>query len=146
MSDRATANFNQVLSSALLAACLAGGCARGYGETPPRTPTPPAAKEPLTMDADLQSMVRAALVDAAQRAAPGSATPTVLRAERVTWPDGSLGCPQPGRMYTMALVPGYRVRIQAGAEQLDYHASLLGQPALCPPGRATEPVPVSRIR
>lgn len=96
------------------------------------------------MDADLQAMVRAALADAARRAAPSSAAPTLLRAERVTWPDGSLGCPQPGRMYTMALVPGYRVRIQAGAEQLDYHASLRGQPVLCPAGRATEPVPDSR--
>lgn len=96
------------------------------------------------MDKDLQSMVSAALADAARRAAPGSAAPTVLRAERVTWPDGSLGCPQPGRMVTMALVPGYRIRIQAGAEQLDYHASLRGQPALCPAGRATEPVADSR--
>lgn len=143
MSDRTPASIDRVLSGGLLAACLAGGCAQGHGETPPRVP-PPAAKEPMTMDADLQSMVRAALADAARHATPGSAESTLLRAERVTWPDGSLGCPQPGRMYTMALVPGYRIRIQAGTEQFDYHASLRGPPALCPAGRATEPVPDSR--
>jgi SAM-dependent methyltransferase len=29
---------------------------------------------------------------------------TVVTVERVTWPDGSLGCPDPDQMYTMALV------------------------------------------
>ncbi len=97
------------------------------------------------MDSDLQAMVGAALADAARRAVPGSAAPTVLRAERVTWPDGSLGCPQPGRMYTMALVPGYRIRVRSGDAVLDYHAALRGAPVLCPAGRATEPVADSRI-
>jgi hypothetical protein len=129
----------------LCALVLAGGCAaQGVGDAP-RAPAPPATKELPPMNADLQSMVQAALADATRRAPSGTAPPSVLRAERVTWPDGSLGCPQPGRMYTMALVPGYRIRIQAGAEQFDYHASLRGQPTLCPAGQATEPVPDSRI-
>ena len=38
----------------------------------------------------------------------------VLSAEAVTWSDGSLGCPEPGMMYTQALVPGYRVQIRGG--------------------------------
>ena len=41
---------------------------------------------------------------------------TVLRAESVTWPDGSLGCPEPGMQYTQALVPGYWVEIAVGDE------------------------------
>ncbi len=63
----------------------------------------------------------------------------VISAEAVTWPDGSLGCPAPGGMYTMAQVPGYRIRIQAGPEVLDYHANRRGQLQLCPAGRAVEP-------
>lgn len=132
----------------LAAAVLAGGCAapgRSDATAPPAARAAPVAKESLPMNADLQAMVQAALADAARRAAPGAAAPTVLSAERVTWADGSLGCPQPGRMYTMALVPGYRIRIQSGAEQLDYHASLRGQPLLCPPGRGTEPAPRSGV-
>jgi hypothetical protein len=42
-------------------------------------------------------------------------------------------------MYTQALVPGYRVQIRAGGQDLDYHASRMGLPALCPPGRAVPP-------
>jgi len=89
---------------------------------------------------DLHPVIQAALADAARRAPTGSAAPTLVRAERVTWPDGSLGCPAPGRMYTMALVPGYRILIRSGNADLDYHASERGLPFLCPPGRATDPV------
>ena len=62
-------------------------------------------------------------------------------AESVTWSDGSLGCPQPGVMYTQALVPGWRVRLRGPAGEMDYHASLRGAQVLCPLGRATPPVP-----
>jgi hypothetical protein len=41
----------------------------------------------------------------------------------------------------MALVPGYRIRIQAGDNVLDYHASRRGYLVLCPPGRSVDPVP-----
>ena len=87
---------------------------------------------------DLQTMVEAALADAARRAESGT-VPKLIDAKKVTWRDGSLGCPAPGRMYTMALVPGYRIRIQSGAAVLDYHASARGAPFLCPAGRATGP-------
>jgi hypothetical protein len=43
-------------------------------------------------------------------------------------------------MYTQALVPGYRVRVQARGEVLDYHAGRMGSPTLCPPERALPPV------
>ena len=91
-------------------------------------------------------MVIAALADATRRAGPGAAAPRLVHAEKVTWPDGSLGCPVPGRMYTMALVPGFRIRIQSGTSELDYHAAERGSPFLCPAGQVTEPVPDPRIR
>jgi hypothetical protein len=89
----------------------------------------------------LQSMTEAALADAARRTGIKSTDLKVLSAEAVTWPDGSLGCPQPGMMYTQALVPGFRVRIEAGEEVLDYHAGRSGQPVLCPAARARDPAP-----
>jgi len=97
------------------------------------------------MAGDLQSMVSAALADAARRAPSGAPAPTLISAEPVTWPDGSLGCPMPGRVYTMALVRGYRIRIQSGADALDYHAGARGLPFLCPPGRATGAAPDTRV-
>jgi hypothetical protein len=51
---------------------------------------------------------------------------TVVSAEAVTWNDGSLGCPKPGEFYTQALVPGYRVILEASGKQVNYHASEKG--------------------
>jgi hypothetical protein len=44
--------------------------------------------------------------------------------------------------YAQALVPGFRIRILAGAEVLEYHAGRSGKPFYCPAGRATEPAAV----
>ena len=57
---------------------------------------------------------------------------TLLAAESVQWPDGSLGCPEPGQMYTQALVNGYRIVIGIADQQYDYRASEKGFFKLCP--------------
>jgi hypothetical protein len=85
-------------------------------------------------------MIEAALDDAARRSGMARTAIKVITAEPVTWSDGSLGCPEPGMMYTQALVPGYRIVVQAGEERLDYHASTRGTPSFCPPGRAVAPI------
>ena len=41
----------------------------------------------------------------------------ILRAQPVVWNDGSLGCPEPGMMYTQALVNGYWVVIMRKARR-----------------------------
>jgi hypothetical protein len=51
---------------------------------------------------------------------------SVVTAEAVTWPDGSIGCPQDDMMYTQALVPGYRVILEVAGEELAFHASQEG--------------------
>ncbi len=58
-----------------------------------------------------------------------------VHSEAVTWPDGSLGCAQPGRMYTQALVAGWRVVVRGAGREAVYHASQGGYWLLCP--RAT---------
>ena len=61
----------------------------------------------------------------------------LLVAESVQWPDGSLGCPEPGQMYTQALVNGYRIVIGIADRKYDYRASEHGFFKLCPgPGPA----------
>ena len=93
----------------------------------------------------LQAMVQIALEDAARRSKRDAASLKVVLAELVTWPDGSLGCPQPGMAYTQALVPGYRIRIAAGSETLEYHGGARGQPFFCPASGITGPTTDSRI-
>jgi len=88
----------------------------------------------------LQSATEDALTDAARRTGLKRTELEVLSAEAVTWSDGSLGCPQPGMMYTQALVPGFRIRIRAGAETLDYHAGRRGPATFCPAERVVPPV------
>lgn len=87
----------------------------------------------------LRAKVEQALQDAAQRTQLDTSRLRVTLAETVTWPDGSLGCPEPGRQYSQALVSGYRIRIEADARTLEYHGSLRGQPFLCPPSRIQPP-------
>ena len=56
---------------------------------------------------------------------------TVLRAESVIWSDGSLGCPEPGMMYTQATVEGYWVELSVGDRVLDYRLTADGSLKLC---------------
>ena len=57
----------------------------------------------------------------------------------LTWPDGSLGCPKPGEMYTQMIVPGYRVVLQAGGERYAYHSDQRGRFVVCANGLALPP-------
>jgi hypothetical protein len=107
----------------------------------PPVPAPP--RGPTV--SSLASMTESALADAAKRTGLKRADLKVLSVEAVIWSDGSLGCPEPGMQYTQALVPGYRVRIQAGTQVLDYHAGRSGQPVYCPADRAQPPAPDPRI-
>jgi len=85
--------------------------------------------------------VAAAKADASKRF--GVAT-ELARIERVTWRDGSLGCPRKDMASTQALVPGWRMTLVAGKRRLDYHASESGTVVYCPPGRSEQPLPDSK--
>ena len=37
-----------------------------------------------------------------------------------TWPDASLGLPEPGKMYARALCEGFRVVLEAGGKKYEY--------------------------
>jgi hypothetical protein len=76
-------------------------------------------------------VLAAILADVAQRT--DGAAPSAVASTPVTWRDGSLGCPEAGMMYTQALVPGYRVSVEAGGQHFEYHASRAGHFVLCPP-------------
>lgn len=76
-------------------------------------------------------LVQQVVDDAAERAGIDPNAVEVVLAEAVTWSDGSLGCPKPGMAYTQALVPGYRVVVEAGGEQMSFHASKSGDFAFC---------------
>jgi hypothetical protein len=124
------------LTGAWLACTMVSGCALGQAAGGP----PPAVEEKIVTKTPA-AMIEAALDDAANRSTTARADIKVISEEAVTWPDGSLGCPQPGMLYTQALVPGYRIVLQAGEQTLNYHAMSRGKPVFCPASRVTAPVP-----
>ena len=81
-------------------------------------------------------VLAAVVADAARRTGTAPADVTVVTAKGVTWPNGALGCPQPGFMYTQMVQPGYQVVVEAGGTRLDYRVGMSGAPQLCenPPG------------
>lgn len=59
----------------------------------------------------------------------------VVRAQAVTWNDGSLGCPKPGEFYSQVLVDGYWLILQVDGVEYDYRVSQSGYFKLCDEGR-----------
>jgi hypothetical protein len=133
------ARTGAMVATALLAVVLTGcaGGAMGGGSdstagTPPMVTTPgtlaptpsgtPAPVPPARWDA--------ITADLANRGV--TATPTLVLSQDVTWPNGALGCPQPGQSYTQAIVEGMQVVVTADGKTYDYRFGTGDTPSLCP--------------
>lgn len=67
--------------------------------------------------------VQDAVADLAQRLDIPESEVSLAGYALVTWRDGSIGCPQEGMMYTMALVPGSQLVLEAEGGYFSYHAA-----------------------
>ncbi len=126
-----------MVAAALL--CVLAACA-----PPPAADPEPADHEtspmPRTSDTPLDRATDIAVADLAERLGIDPGAVDVQSARAVTWPDGSLGCPQPDRFYTQALVEGFALVLRAAGEQYHYHAGRDGDPFWCPDERRRAPV------
>lgn len=86
-------------------------------------------------DPEVAPVVEQAQADLASRLNVDETSIEVVSAESVTWPDGALGCPEPGKFYTQALVPGSQVVLEHDGQDYDYHAGSDGRPFLCKSSR-----------
>lgn len=88
-------------------------------EPDPGAPLPeqPTAKIPRA----LEPFAAAAVADLAKRLGVDESTITVAVAEFMVWPDGSLGCPEPGMAYTQVQVEGSRAVLIQGNSTYFYH-------------------------
>jgi hypothetical protein len=95
-----------------------------------------AAKQPTPPPALQRDILR----DAQSRS---KASVKIKASEPVTWRDGSLGCPQPGMIYTQGLVAGFRVTvITREGRELDYHVDKhTARFILCAPGLSRPALP-----
>jgi hypothetical protein len=92
-------------------------------------PTPSPVVIPIPPDA-------AGAVDAARQAAVshlgiGPDQLQVSQVEAHQWPDSSLGCPQPGLLYSQIVTPGFLVVLSSGTHQLEYHTDMRSRVVLC---------------
>ena len=94
--------------------------------------TAPATSDPPAVIGEIPAaQLDAILRDASDRTGADPADIEISRAEAVTWPDGSLGCPEQGQTYTQALIDGFHVVLDAGGETLDYRATAAGSFRVC---------------
>ena len=84
--------------------------------TPDSTPRPTAPVSPVSplpvpqLDPDAETQALSELrVQVAEQLGISDTMLTLVSAEEVTWPDTSLGCPQPDMMYAQVLTPGWQV-------------------------------------
>lgn len=82
----------------------------------------------------LAKLVEGAVADLAARLGLPATAIAVDGVHAVIWPDGSIGCPQPGMAYTQALVEGALIELRAAGAPYSYH-SAGGRPAFLCPGR-----------
>jgi hypothetical protein len=114
-------------------------CSAGAGATapPPSDSRPPAVTLPASAAPSSETslvpdaLLGPVLADAATRTGADPSTIQVVEATSTTWNDGSLGCPEPGVMYTQALVDGYKVILEANGQKLDYRVPVQGGFKVC---------------
>lgn len=82
--------------------------------TPVVQPAPgnPGIKDPVVL----------ATTDLSQRLGVAAETIELVSLLEVTWPDGSLGCPEAGVAYTQALVPGQQLILRVNGAEYYYHS------------------------
>lgn len=133
-----------VLAAAVLGACATGATPSTTADSSPSeiarsgrsaVPVETAPPEPSRAIGEVPAeIMEEILADAESRTDVPADEIVVLTAEMITWPDGSLGCPEPGMTYTQALVDGYQVVLDADGTELDYRVGEGGGFRLCEGG------------
>lgn len=99
---------------------LLAACGTGDATDDAEEPTMPPSESSVP-DAHGQQ-AREAVADLAKRLGVTPDEVVVESVEAVTWRDGSIGCAEPGKMYTQALVEGSRIVLSVAGERYEYHS------------------------
>jgi hypothetical protein len=84
-------------------------------------PQPPLQVERKSQAESEDDLVGAAKADLSQRLNISADAVELISSEPVQWPDTSLGCPQPGRLYAQVVTPGYRIVLSVDGQEYRYH-------------------------
>ena len=83
------------------------------------------------IDPALQPFIDQAVTDLASRLKIDASNIDTVSAQSISWPDGSLGCPQPGMLYTQVMVDGALIQLSVDGTSYSYHSGASGAPFLC---------------
>lgn len=157
---RTDGNLN-VIALGLILGLLAAACGPGPTSTPEppelATVSPPAsytpqAVSPMPTERSMETpppghippqedlVVDQVVADLAARLEIASSAVEILALEDVVWPDASLGCPAPGKMYAQVETPGWLITLRAEDKTYSYHADQRGNYVLCQDGEPLEPL------
>lgn len=84
-----------------------------------------AEEEAMEMAKDSEEALEMAKEHLATRLGIEPADISLVKMEKVDWPDTSLGVPEPGKMYAQVITPGYRIILSAEGKDYTYHAGKL---------------------
>jgi hypothetical protein len=101
------------------------------GEAGAMTATPPSGATDVELPAGAEALVTLAHQDLSRRLGLASEVIRAVLVEAVEWPDASLGCPEPGKVYAQMATPGFRVVLEARGERYEYHTDREQTAALC---------------
>jgi hypothetical protein len=107
---------------------VAAGCAAPGLEAPADESGQPLEPSPLPSPLHgasanrAQDAARRAIDDLAGRLNLDSAKISLISVQAVDWPDASLGCPEPGKVYAQVVTPGYRIVLEVGEARYVYHS------------------------
>jgi len=94
--------------------------------------------DPLPDEIADSSLVQSAIADLRTRLDDPTAEITIVSVEEVDWPDGSIGCPQPGMVYTQAVINGTKIVLSYDGINYDYHQGGSRDVFYCSPGAVTK--------
>jgi hypothetical protein len=97
-------------------------------------PSPVSSPLIVTPAAETDRIIALVVADLSARLSPDPAQVRLVSIESVSWPDASLGCPQPGQSYAEIIVPGYRIILEVGRHEYPYHTDTRDNFILCPRG------------
>ena len=98
-------------------------------EVSPLEPLP--SRGEATVPQGAEQVVAVSRDDLARRLLLGPENIRLVSAEPIEWPDGSLGCPEPGMFYPQVLSPGFLVVLEARGIRYEYHTDLESYVILC---------------
>jgi hypothetical protein len=86
---------------------------------------------PQAVERGMQPLVDLAVDDLVARTGCGAEQVTLVRADPVTWPDRSMGCPVPGMRYEQVPVDVALIVLRLLAVEYRYHCGGRRSPFLC---------------